>query len=84
MSKLDRQVETGTGGLQLDLARRGFAVDWHGYALGAQHFLATGEVLPDAVLDELRKTDAVLLGAVGSPDVPPGVLERGLLRASEP
>jgi len=60
-------------------ARRGFAVDWRGYPLGAQHFLATGEVLPDALLDELRKTDAVLLGAVGSPGVPPGVLERGLL-----
>ena len=59
--------------------RHGFAVDWHGYPLGARHFLATGEVLPDGVLDELRKTDAILLGAVGSPDVPPGVLERGLL-----
>ena len=59
--------------------RRGFAVDWHGYPLGARHFLATGEVLPDGVLDELRKTDAILLGAVGSPEVPPGVLERGLL-----
>ena len=60
-------------------ARHGFAVDWHGYPLGAKHFLATGEVLPDGVLDELRKTDAILLGAVGSPQVPPGVLERGLL-----
>ena len=60
-------------------ARHGFAVEWRGYPLGAQHFLATGEVLPDAVLDELRKADAILLGAVGSPDVPPGVLERGLL-----
>ena len=40
---------------------------------------ATGEVLPDAVLEELRGLDAILLGAVGTPDVPPGVLERGLL-----
>jgi 3-isopropylmalate dehydrogenase len=60
-------------------ARRGFRVDWRPYALGAKHYLETGEVLPDAALDELRKTDAVLLGAVGSPEVPPGVLERGLL-----
>jgi 3-isopropylmalate dehydrogenase len=60
-------------------ARRGFQVDWRPYSLGAKHYLATGEVLPDAALDELRKTDAVLLGAVGSPEVPPGVLERGLL-----
>ena len=60
-------------------ARRGFSVTWKPYELGARHYLATGEVLPDAALAELRTTDAVLLGAVGSPDVPPGVLERGLL-----
>ncbi|HMG64836.1 MAG TPA: isocitrate/isopropylmalate family dehydrogenase, partial [Streptosporangiaceae bacterium] len=60
-------------------ARRGFGVEWRPYALGAQHYLQTGEVLPDTALDELRKADAVLLGAVGSPEVPPGVLERGLL-----
>jgi 3-isopropylmalate dehydrogenase len=59
--------------------RHGFVVEWRSYPLGAQHFLTTGEVLPEAVLEELRKTDAILLGAVGSPDVPPGVLERGLL-----
>jgi 3-isopropylmalate dehydrogenase len=59
--------------------RHGFIVEWRTYTLGAQHFLATGEVLPDTVLDELRKADAILLGAVGSPEVPPGVLERGLL-----
>src|ERR1700727_798128 len=57
----------------------GFAVTWRPYELGAKHYLATGEVLPDAALAELRTTDAVLLGAVGSPEVPPGVLERGLL-----
>ncbi|MDQ2875285.1 MAG: 3-isopropylmalate dehydrogenase [Actinomycetota bacterium] len=60
-------------------ARRGFTVTWQSYDLGARHYLATGEVLPDQALAELRKTDAVLLGAVGSPEVPPGVLERGLL-----
>ncbi|HEX3926161.1 MAG TPA: 3-isopropylmalate dehydrogenase [Streptosporangiaceae bacterium] len=60
-------------------ARRGFSVTWKPYELGAKHYLATGEVLPDGALSDLRKTDAVLLGAVGSPDVPPGVLERGLL-----
>jgi 3-isopropylmalate dehydrogenase len=60
-------------------ARHGFTIDWRRCGLGGQHYLATGEVLPDAVLDELRKSDAILLGAVGTPDVPPGVLERGLL-----
>ena len=49
------------------------------YDLGAARYLRTGETLPDSVLDELRGLDAILLGAVGSPDVPPGVLERGLL-----
>jgi 3-isopropylmalate dehydrogenase len=49
------------------------------YDLGGRRYLATGEVLPDAVLDELRDFDAILLGAVGTPEVPPGVLERGLL-----
>ena len=59
--------------------RHGFAMDWRDCPLGADHYLRTGAVLPDEVLDDLRKTDAVLLGAVGSPAVPPGVLERGLL-----
>ena len=49
------------------------------YDLGARRWLATGETLPDAALDELRGQDAILLGAVGDPAVPSGVLERGLL-----
>ncbi len=49
------------------------------YDLGGARYLATGDVLPDDVLAELATLDAILLGAVGTPDVPPGVLERGLL-----
>lgn len=49
------------------------------YDLGARRYHATGEVLPDSVLDELRGQDAILVGAIGDPSVPPGVLERGLL-----
>jgi 3-isopropylmalate dehydrogenase len=49
------------------------------YDLGARRWHATGESLPDSVLDELRRHDAILLGAVGDPTVPSGVLERGLL-----
>jgi 3-isopropylmalate dehydrogenase len=49
------------------------------YDLGARRWLATGETLPDSVLEELRGHDAILLGAVGDPAVPSGVLERGLL-----
>ena len=49
------------------------------YDLGARRYHATGEALPDSVLDELRTHDAILLGAIGDPSVPSGVLERGLL-----
>jgi 3-isopropylmalate dehydrogenase len=49
------------------------------YDLGARRFHATGEVLPDSVVPELREHDAILLGAIGDPSVPSGVLERGLL-----
>jgi 3-isopropylmalate dehydrogenase len=61
------------------VAAAGVAVDTVDYDLGGRRYLATGEVLPDSVLDEVRCLDAVLLGAVGTPEVPPGVLERGLL-----
>jgi 3-isopropylmalate dehydrogenase len=49
------------------------------FDLGAQRYLRTGEVLPDSAVAELRGLDAILLGAVGDPRVPPGVLEKGLL-----
>jgi 3-isopropylmalate dehydrogenase len=49
------------------------------YDLGGARYLRTGEVLSDSVLAELAGLDAILLGAVGTPEVPPGVLERGLL-----
>jgi 3-isopropylmalate dehydrogenase len=49
------------------------------FDLGGARYLRNGEVLPDDVLEELRGFDAILLGAVGTPEVPPGVLERGLL-----
>ena len=49
------------------------------YDLGARRYNATGETLPGSVLAELRGQDAILLGAIGDPSVPPGVLERGVL-----
>jgi 3-isopropylmalate dehydrogenase len=55
------------------------AIEETSYDLGAKRWHATGEALPDSVLDELRGHDAILLGAVGDPSVPSGVLERGLL-----
>jgi 3-isopropylmalate dehydrogenase len=49
------------------------------FDLGGGRYLRDGEILSDATLDELRAFDAILLGAVGTPAVPPGVIERGLL-----
>ena len=49
------------------------------YDLGARAYARTGEALPESVLGELRGHDAILLGAIGDPGVPPGLLERGLL-----
>ena len=54
-------------------------VETTNYDLGARRFHATGEVLPETALAELRAHDAILLGAIGDPSVPSGVLERGLL-----
>jgi 3-isopropylmalate dehydrogenase len=61
--------------------RAGVSLELVDYDLGGQRYLATGQVLPDRVREELRAVDAILLGAVGHPDVAPGVLERGLLLA---
>jgi 3-isopropylmalate dehydrogenase len=61
----------------------GVKVEATRYDLGAERYVATGEVLPDSVLEEIRQHDAILLGAVGGrpndPNLPPGILERGLL-----
>ncbi len=59
--------------------RYGLAFEPTEYDLGARRWHASGETLPDSVLSEIREHDAILLGAVGDPSVPSGVLERGLL-----
>lgn len=56
-----------------------FKTDLTNYDLGGDRYLKTGEVLPDSVLKELRTYDSIFLGAVGHPDVKPGILEKGLL-----
>jgi 3-isopropylmalate dehydrogenase len=57
----------------------GFQLESKDYDLGGNRYLKTGEILPPAVLEELRTFPAILLGAVGHPDVAPGILEKGLL-----
>jgi len=65
----------------LDAVERleGFSTERVEFDLGGRRYLRTGEVLGDDTIEELRGFDAIYLGAVGTPDVPPGVLERGLL-----
>jgi 3-isopropylmalate dehydrogenase len=55
------------------------AIEPTDYDLGSRRWNSTGEVLPDSVLGEIAQHDAILLGAVGDPSVPSGILERGLL-----
>ncbi len=59
--------------------RFGFSFDTTEYDFGGERFLRTGEVLPDSATDELKKYDAIFLGAIGHPDVKPGILEKGIL-----
>ncbi len=66
-------------GLKVLQAASSAKVDATEYDLGAKRWHRTGETLPDSVLDELRGHDAILLGAIGDPSVPSGVLERELL-----
>ena len=49
------------------------------YDLGGERYERDGTILPESVLEEWRDLDAIYLGAVGTPNVPPGVIERGLL-----
>jgi 3-isopropylmalate dehydrogenase len=59
--------------------RYGFKLDFVRYDFGGDRYLRTGEVLPDSAIEELRKHDAIYLGAIGHPDVKPGILEKGIL-----
>ncbi len=57
----------------------GFKLNWHHYDFGGERYLKTGEVLPDSAVEELRKFKAIFLGAIGHPQVKPGILEKGIL-----
>ncbi len=72
-------VREGLKVLKAVSARHGFGCETVQYDLGGDRYLATGEVLPDSALEELRAFDAIYLGAVGHPEVAPGILEKGLL-----
>ena len=61
------------------IAAAGVELDTVAYDLGGSRYLRDGTVLDDATVDEWRSLDALYMGAVGTPEVPPGVIERGLL-----
>src|SRR6266513_5195576 len=65
----------------LDAAARKFKfkLEYAHYDLGGERYLRTSQALPDSILDEIRKFPAILLGAIGHPDVKPGILEKGIL-----
>ena len=65
--------------LQAAAALEGFEVELEHFDYGGERYLRTKELLPPGAVDELRTFDAIYLGAVGHPDVPPGILEKGLL-----
>jgi 3-isopropylmalate dehydrogenase len=56
-----------------------FKLDLIDFDLGGERYKKTGETLPESALNDLRKVDAILLGAIGHPDVKPGILEKGIL-----
>lgn len=60
-------------------ARFGFGLDYTEYDFGGERYLRTGETLPESALGELRRFPVILLGAIGHPDVKPGILEKGIL-----
>jgi 3-isopropylmalate dehydrogenase len=78
----------GTGPEVVDEARKalnvaankfGFKLALTDFDFGGDRYLRTGEVLPDSAADDLKQFDAILLGAIGHPDVKPGILEKGIL-----
>ena len=72
-------VREGLKALEAAAAKTGFSYDLEHYDLGGDRYLKTGDILPDSALEELRGFDAIFLGAIGHPDVEPGILEKGLL-----
>ncbi len=72
-------VAEGLKVLEAVADRSGFGLELARFNLGGEHFMATGELLSDATLERLAACDAIFLGAIGHPEVKPGILEKGIL-----
>jgi 3-isopropylmalate dehydrogenase len=72
-------VAEGVKVLKVAAGKFGFSFELTDFDYGGDRYLRTGEVLPDNAVEELSKHDAIFLGAIGHPDVKPGILEKGIL-----
>ena len=72
-------VREGLKVLEAVSKKSGFSYTTIFYPFGGEHYLKTGETLPDSAIEEFKQLDALYLGAIGHPDVKPGILERGIL-----
>jgi 3-isopropylmalate dehydrogenase len=72
-------VREGLKVLEAAAQATGFKYETTTYDFGGERYLRTGETLPDSAIDELRQFDVIFLGAIGHPDVAPGILEKGVL-----
>ena len=72
-------VREGLKVMEAAASKFGFQYSTQYYPFGCDYYIKTGEALPDSAVDEFRKHDAIFLGAVGRPDVAPGIIEKGLL-----
>jgi len=72
-------VVEGLKVLEAVAAKVGFKYETENFDFGGERYMRTGETLPDSAIDELRKKDSIFLGAIGHPDVKPGILEKGIL-----
>ncbi len=72
-------VREGLKVLEAAAAKYGFKYELIQYDFGGDRYLKTGETLPDSAIEEFKRLDAIFLGAIGHPDVKPGILEKGIL-----
>ncbi|MGB9887109.1 MAG: 3-isopropylmalate dehydrogenase [Moorellales bacterium] len=73
------QIREGLKVLRAVSQKAGFELEFQAFDYGGDRYLRTGETLPPGAIEELRTFDAIYLGAIGHPEVPPGILEKGIL-----
>jgi len=72
-------IREGRKVIETAACKFGIEIKWHEYPFGAEHYLKTGELMPDSALNEIEDMSAIYLGAVGDPRVKPGILEKEIL-----